>query len=39
VIEDFPQHIYQQFGSTLDGLITDLGDLSAVKNKALSFIT
>lgn len=38
VIEAFPEHVISRFGLSLDELIIDLGDLSAVKSEALSFI-
>ncbi len=38
IIEEFPQSIVARFNLSLADLITDLGDLSAVKTEALSFI-
>ncbi len=38
VVEEFPQHIQNQFNCSLDQLIIELGDLSAVKNNAIAFI-
>lgn len=38
VIDEFPDNIVSRFGLSLDDLINSLGDLSAIKTEALSFI-
>jgi HD-like signal output (HDOD) protein len=37
-IENFPKHIEQRIGMSMDELITDLGDLMPIKAQALAFI-
>jgi putative nucleotidyltransferase with HDIG domain len=38
IVEAFPDHVIARFELALDDLIIDLGDLSAIKSEALSFI-